>query len=384
MPRSRFATLVPSLMLVGATVGVGIFSVPATLAGVGPWWAVGMCVGVGALMLVLQLLYMEVALATPEQARLPGFARHWLGEGWRWLAALGTVGSSMGALVAYVLVGGGFARALTGAALGGEFGPLGAWQLGMGACAALAIALGLRSFARLDALATGCLVTAALAVVGVASTRADWGAVLATPSGGGAQAALTYGVLVFAFTGAPVIPLMEELVRGNRAAYRRSIIAGTAVAWCVTVAFGFAVWAAFGGVTPSELPAAFGRTFGVGAMALLALFGLLSTFTAYLASATNLRDALTVDLRVPPRAAWAFVALLPIGIALATRGDVLRVIGWTGAVFGGVAAVTICATFVGMQRKARAVRVPRWLAWLVLACTVLGALVEIGRETVAR
>ncbi len=372
--------ILPALMLFGATVGVGIFGVPAVLAAVGPWWALALAVVVGGTQLLLQLFYAETAIATPEKARLGLLAKHWLGGHWHLLASIGNIGLLWGAMIAYILVGGKFVQTISTWALGIEGGQVSSWQLGWGVIGSLAVALGLRRLVKISAVATTTLVIVATGAIAVAASRFAPHLIFSASSGGFVDITLAYGVLFFALSGLPAILEMEDVIPGDARSLRRAVIVGALAAWAITIAFGFTVWGAFGKSNLSDLPAAFGAFFDPWAMALVAAFGVLGMMTAYFACATNLRETLSIDLGFDRVTSWALATLVPILVALTGTGDFVQVISWAGAVFGGGIAVVVVAIYIAVQQKGEShLKLPVWLSWSVLVLVVVGGLAGIAR-----
>src|SRR4030042_5876706 len=92
----------------GTCIGVGFFVLPYVTLKVGVWVMLGYFLLLGGLVMVVHLLFGELALKTPDFKRLPGFAKLYLGNWGQGLAYILTITGILGAILVYLLVGGEF------------------------------------------------------------------------------------------------------------------------------------------------------------------------------------------------------------------------------------------------------------------------------------
>ena len=95
-------------VLIGTIIGVGLFSLPYITAQIGILTMLFYFLILGAVMILISLIYSEVALRTKELHRLPGYAEKYLGSKAKKIAFVSNGFGLTGALLAYLIVGGEF------------------------------------------------------------------------------------------------------------------------------------------------------------------------------------------------------------------------------------------------------------------------------------
>ncbi|MEX0916807.1 MAG: aromatic amino acid transport family protein, partial [Candidatus Spechtbacterales bacterium] len=95
-------------ILAGAIIGAGIFSVPFVFASAGILVASVVFAVVACIVLLLHLMFTEVVERTEGTYRLVGYAAHYFGAPGKIIITVSAVLGTLGALVAYLLVGSSF------------------------------------------------------------------------------------------------------------------------------------------------------------------------------------------------------------------------------------------------------------------------------------
>lgn len=117
----KFKTFIYAVsVLSGTIIGVGLFSLPYITAKVGFWVMAGYFLVLGFLVILVHLFFGEVALKTPNFKRFPGFAEIHLGDWGRNVAFISTILGLMGAILAYLIVGGEFLKEILSPVFGGN------------------------------------------------------------------------------------------------------------------------------------------------------------------------------------------------------------------------------------------------------------------------
>jgi len=96
----------------GTLIGVGFFSLPYLASKTGLLIIFLELIVLGAIVIAIHLLLAEVVIATPTTHMLPGYAKHYLGRAGGIIAAAASILSIFLALLAYLIVGGGFLQNL--------------------------------------------------------------------------------------------------------------------------------------------------------------------------------------------------------------------------------------------------------------------------------
>lgn len=373
--RKRFTLAV--LTLIGTIIGVGIFGVPYALSRVGLALAVGYFVALTAVQLLQHLFYAEAAIACPDKLRLVGLVERYLGRRGKALAAVSIVFGYWGGLLAYMIVGGTFLHVLLSPYLGGqEFHYQVVWSL----LAAALVRFGLDVIAKINAVGTFGLLGALALIFGLGAShvRPENLAVLWT----GNDLFLPYGVILFSLSGLPAILEMEDILKGKHAHYRRAIVVGTLAAAALTAGFGFLVWGITGQATTSAGVDGLKLLLGNGIATIAAVFGFFAVATSFFATAINLQGTFQYDYKLGKTSAWLLTGGVPFAVFLLGAKDFVSIVGFTGAVFGGITAALVALLYVAVTTKgltkANPLGVPTWVAYVTIAFLSVGALIEAG------
>lgn len=364
--------------LVGTVVGVGIFGVPYAIRQVGVAVTLVYFLVLGGIQLLQGLFYAEAAIAYPEKSRLVGLVGYFIGPKARRVATASSVMGFWGAMVAYIIVGGTFLSVLFQPVFGGtEFH----YQLIWAALGALIVFVGLDFVAKFDLISISALVLAGLAIFAVSfpHIRLD-NFVLFT----GKDFFLPYGVILFSLSGISAIPEMEDIMEGRHRHFRRSIVAGSLIATLITAAFGFVVYGVTGGATTPDAVIGLRNIVGGSVMLIGAVFGFLAVSTSYLTAGINLRETFEYDYKFHKWSAWFLATAVPVFVFLFGATSFIGIIGFTGAVFGGITAVLVAWMYKRITERRdmrgadeKPLGVPMVFVYLSITVLVLGAGYEV-------
>lgn len=328
-----------SLAMLGTVVGAGTFGLPYAMktmgvfAGSVTYWVIALAI------LATHLLYAEVILkdAAMRQRRLPGHVRSILGEWPGYLAFISHPLNTVGACLAYLILGGEFLAVLA-RAVGLPHVVLG-WQIIFWAGGAVTVFLGLKILSRVEAWMTWGLIVLLLLSVGFFFSRSDsglffgaqWGAIFAP-----------LGILVFALSAFNVIPEVIEICGRDRKRVRRAVAMGSIGAAVLMWLFGVFGYVAIGpGLTtdPSDLAQAFPAAF----FWLLPAVGFFAVATSFVTIMQDLKAMLQLDLRIPKVIAWATALGAPLLFLLATDRNFIETVGFVGSIFGAINGILIAS-----------------------------------------
>lgn len=359
-------------LFVGGVIGVGVFGLPAALqaAGVGAFLA--QVVIVGVLAWWMHRCVVDVVQATGGRHRIPGYARLLLPPWAARLAGGANVLGLFGALVAYLLAGGSFVHLLFEGVV--PLPPAGATILFL-LPGSLLLLWGLRALPTIE-LAILALFLLVLGVLPFAARDAfSAQALTQVPAWPGAL--IPYGVLLFSFWGVSLIPETFELAGRSRRRSTAVLAAGLVTAALSYVLFAVLVSGVTGEQTTEDALTGLRETLGGGALVLALVFGILTTFSSYLALALTLLRTFVVDARLPRLLAWSLTVGAPLSIALLTP-SLLAVLAFTGAVFLGIEGLAIVAMWWRVAGRARRAR--RLSTLVAAGLLVLGVVSELLRR----
>jgi len=101
-----------ALLQFSGILGAGIFALPYFLYNSNFFWsAIGMFL-ITIVMMVVNIFYVQIICNTQGDHQLPGYAKKYLGEKFRYLAAASLIISGLGAVLAYIKLGSGFIQIL--------------------------------------------------------------------------------------------------------------------------------------------------------------------------------------------------------------------------------------------------------------------------------
>ncbi len=366
--------------MVGYIVGVGLFGVPYALVHGGIWWGGTVIVVAGLVMMVVHLMFAQLIAASPDRMREVGIVSTYIGPRWRGVSLAIAASGICGGMLAYLIAGGLFAQTLLPSfGLSADF-----WGVTVFIVLSLISLRGRAAMARVETVLTAALVLAIVAVLAlVAPHVAPAHLSLFVP--GGVMA--VFGIALYAVTGMAAVPTVLEIFRGDLRKSERAIIVGTLAATALTLVFGVVIAGASGPQVTEEAVAGLVVVTGPGIVRVAALFGLLGIVTSFLPLAIYLRDIYLLDFKLPKPLSWTLTLLPPLALYAVGARSFIRVIGFTGAVVGGVSSALIIVSYLRARtmlpaKKRALLRVPEFAAFvigLVLAC---GALIESGRALV--
>lgn len=367
-------------MTIGAIVGVGVFGLPYAFAQSGFSLGLLILLLLGAMLIILQLMYAEVALQTRGKHRLVGYVRMYIGKEWSFVTLITLAASMWGAMLAYIIVGGEFFYLL----FGGYFGfPEIVCSFVIAAVASLFIYRGLGFAAKAEVVIIGALLFLFLFIIGVSLPHMqaehlltlDW-----------SQALLPYGVVLFSLAGIGVVPELKDVLgRRMRNNIGYVLTVGLLIVIALYVLFSFAVVGVTGGATAEVafdgLVPILGPVFGF----IVALLGTLTILSIYMLIGVELQNMFQYDFKMKKLPAFLLTAVVPIVLFLIGFREFIYLVGFVGAVFGGLHGVFIVATYQkmrkGLEKKHhKCFHVPNFVSWIIIGIFLLGVAVEIQQR----
>lgn len=330
--------------LIGMIVGVGIFAVPYVVAHAGFALGMGAIAGLGLVVLVIHLLYGDVVRATPGRHRLPGYANAHIGPNLKHIAATVEVLGFWGAQIAYLIVGGKFLSLF----IGGDNDLL--FSTAIFAFVGIITFFGIKILGKVELWMTILLI----AVVGVVISA---GAPYINPDylmiklAGFQPAAVSFGVILFALTGASAIPEMFDIVRGKKKELTGSIVLGTIIPIVITLFFALVVVGITGPVTTADALSGLAEILPQWVMLAGALFGFLAVATSYLVLALYLKELFAYDYKLKHVFAWFAGVGVPFVLLLAGARNLIQIIDLTGGIFTALEGLIIVLVAIALYRR---------------------------------
>lgn len=364
-------------LFTGGVIGVGLFGLPAALHAAGLWVFLMQVIVVGMLVWWLQRSVLDIVLATPGQHRIPGYARRYLGTVGFSAATIANMFGLFGALIAYLIAGGAFIRlVLEGLVPLSPLMAVGVYVLP----GALLLLFGLRSLPALELI---ILLLFLVILGGLPLLAGDAFAFSRLPlMGETTSVMLPFGVLLFSLWGVSLIPETVELTQRRASRAASVLAAGLLTAVVAYVFFAGFVAGVTGSATTEDALSGLRSVLDHRIVRMAALFGILTTFSSYLAQGLTLLRTFTLDFKFPRLLAWAVTIGIPIAFVVFGTQSLLSVIALTGAVFLGIEGLIVLIISRTLERKDT--RTHRLGVRLVIAgiLLILGVAAELFRQFV--
>ena len=96
--------ILPGAVFGGGMIGVGFLSLPYILTKVGLWTMLFYFIFITGIVVLINFIFCEISLKTPDFKRFPGFVGYYLGKWPKAFSLLSLVAGSIGVLLVYLLV----------------------------------------------------------------------------------------------------------------------------------------------------------------------------------------------------------------------------------------------------------------------------------------
>ncbi len=276
-------------------------------------------------------------METPDFLRLPGFAKIHLGSWAERLATVTGVLGMMGAILAYTILGGQFLYGLLS----------GIWEAGetfytliFFIIGSLFVFFGIKAIEKVSFWG----VLGFIIVLIFMLFRAFGDISLENIPLFGRRDFdffLPYGPILFSFSGAMLIPEMEEILKGQKEKLSKAIILGILIPALVYLFFIFLVVGITGFDTTEDAILGLQMFLGDGVVKGALIFGILATFTSFVTLGLTVKKIFWYDLKLPKNLSWALTVLPPLAFFLWVTRDYINVIAAIGAIFLAIDALLI-------------------------------------------
>lgn len=368
--------------VVGTTIGVGIFGVPYIMAQ--PGFLIGMIhiAVIGALLIMLNLMYAEVVLHTADRQQFVGIVRTWFGVRGGHVATFVSILSFLAALLAYTIIAGEFLHLLLGSYLGIGGSAL-LYSILFAVIGTIIIGAGVHILTDWEERLTIALIVAVgvIALISVPYITTSNYAFMDL-----ARAVSPYGVVLFALSAVSMIPLLEEQVGGEKKLVSKVIVHGGVIAMALTALFSAVVLGVTGTTTTPEALSGLAAVVGAPALIIGTIFGLLAIATSYLVFGDNTKKVLEYDYNFPGWLSLLLATGVPLLIYLLGTRDFITVIDASGSVFGGMMGIIVVHVFNRARRGVHLdkpiYRVPYAQFWSVVLYAVfsLGIIYQLMQK----
>jgi tyrosine-specific transport protein len=351
-------------ILAGTIIGAGLFSLPYITSVVGLGVMTGYMLLIGSIAILVHYFLGEISLKTPDFLRLPGFAKHHLGKNAQKIAYISGIIGMIGAILAYLILGGEFLTALLSPYLGG--GTLHYTTLYF-IIASLFIFFGIKAISKIEF--WGIVIFIILLFVtffrGIGEITTEK---LLFMREGEFDLFLPYGALLFALWGAALVPEIEEMLGSGKEKKKllKIIPLGVIISLFISFFFIVIVLGITGENTTREALVGLDMYLGNGIASLMLLFGILVIFTSLIAIGLTVKKILWYDLKIPEKWSFAIACVTPFLLYLIGVKDFIVVIGVIGGTMIAIDAILILLMYEKVKsRKVRLITYPLIIIFLI-------------------
>lgn len=364
MPKSFYAIA----MISGTIIGAGIFSLPYIASKVGLLLMAFYVLGLGLMINLVHLYLGEIALQTPDNKRLAGFAKIHLGPWAERVAFITTALGLFGALLAYLIIGGEFLHHMLSPFLGGS---VFLYTMLFFSLASSIIFFGIKAIAKIELWGMFLFLVILLFLFFKEQFLINGSNLILFPQNlGNGNWFLPYGPILFSLWGASIIPEAEEMIPDKKHLLKRILVSAILIPVFVYLLFIFLVLGITGQATTESALGGLGNALGNGFTGWIFLFGFLTTFNAFLSAGITLKKSFLYDLKIERKIAWAITCFIPLFLFLMGITHFLSIISIIGGVMIGIDGILILLMYHKINRK-------NLLVYPLIAMFVFGIIYEI-------
>jgi tyrosine-specific transport protein len=318
-------------------IGVGLFSLPYITLKIGIWVMLAYFLILGTLAVLVHLFFGKLASVTPDFKRLPGFAKFHLGNWGQKVALVSTISGLFGAILAYLIVGGEFLTSLLSPIFGGNnlIYTFSYFVLG-----AVFIFFGIKAISKIEfwGLILFFIILIVIFFQGFPFLKIDN---LSQGTGNITDLFLPYGPILFSLWGAALIPEVEEMLGEDKKLLKKIIPISILIPIVVYLFFIFLILGICGPQTTETALTGLGDFLGKGVVTLALFFGILTTFTSFIAFGLTLKKVFWYDLKIKKTISWAITCFIPLILFLIGIKNFIPVISVVGGIMLGIDGILI-------------------------------------------
>jgi len=366
-------------VLIGTTVGAGIFALPYAFSKVGFFIGLLYLIVLGLAVLTIEICYAEIVLRTKEEKEMAGYVKPYSGRIGEILIALSLILGIYAALTAYVIGVGTYLEAFFEPFLGGNliFWGLVFWFFGSLVCY---FGLGLMSRFELFMSATLIAVAIFIFTLSLPHLKTE-NLVVSNFVFNFKNLFYPFGIILFALGGASAIPTMKRILKNETAFLKKAVIIGFVVPVVIYTLFAFTVLGVTGGETSEEGIIGLSSFLGNKVLLIGGVFGALAMSTSFFALSFVLKELLRRDYKIKNFYAWGLTVFIPLLLFLLGAGFA-RIIGFSGAVLSGFQGIILIETYYRAKLKGNRepefkFNLPKPVAYLIYLIFILGLIHQI-------
>ena len=353
--------------LSGTIIGAGLFALPYLALQLGFWVILIYFLVLGGMIILIHVFFGELALKTPDFKRLPGFAKIYLGKRGRAVAYVSTICGLFGAILAYLILGGDFLMQLISPGAENPL-PYAALYFIIGA---VLIFCGIKAIEKVEFWGLVLFLSILLVIFFYGRPLISTGNLFQTPDR--SFLFLPYGIILFSLWGVALVPEIEEMLGDQKKKLLKIIPIAILIPALIYLFFVYIALGIMGENTPEDALSGLRIFLGARMGSLALFFGLLTTFTSFVALGLTLKKVFWYDLKFSKKKAWFITCFIPLSLYLIGFRNFINVIFFVGAVMLAIDGVLILLMYRKSCVGGRAAKIKR-LAVYPLLLVLLGGI----------
>ncbi|HHE36390.1 MAG TPA: amino acid permease [Candidatus Woesearchaeota archaeon] len=361
--------------LIGCVIGAGILGIPYVVAKAGFLTGLINIIGIGLIILLINLYLGEVVLRTKGNHQLTGYAEKYTGRLGKYFMFISMIIGIYGAIIAYTLGGGEALASILG------WDPLLCSIIFFGVLAWI-VYIGLKAIEESEAIVTPLVITLVVLIFILAFPKIN----LANLSEFSFSKILVpYGVVLFAFLGTVAIPEMKEELGRYKKELKKAIIIGSLIPIVIYVLFALSIVGVLGVNTQEVGALGLAVILGEKLVFIGALFALFTMTTSFLALGLALKELFWYDYGLRKNTSWVLACFVPFLLFLllrniATFTTILQITGViTGAIVGVLTILMVLNAKKKSERKPEyTLYINKFIAISLILLFIIGAINLLG------
>jgi tyrosine-specific transport protein len=337
-------------IICSSIIGVGIFSLPYVAIQVGIWTMVGYFLVLGAIVMVVHVLFGKISLATPDSSRLAKFAEIYLGRWGKLTAFILAIVGSFGAILSYLIVGSEFSKELFSPIFGGNQT---IYLLIYFLIGAFFIYFGVEIVSRIGLWRLILLFSAFIFIFFYANHQGLFKVENLFLIGGQGlnNLFLPYGIVLFSLWGTTFVPEAEEMMGENKRLLRIVLPIATIIPIFVYVFFMILIVGIMGTGTTEFALDGLKNSLGGKLSTAVMFLGIITTLTSFISVGFGLKRLLYFDSKINHYLSWAITCFVPLILFFIGVKNFLPLISFLGGALLGIEGILIILMYQKLWSK---------------------------------
>lgn len=333
----------PIAIFSGGMIGVGFLALPYIAMTVGIWLMLCYLLILVTLIIVLNIIFTDISLKTPDFKRFPGFAGFYLGKWGKLVAMVSMIFGTYGVLLAYLIIGGEFLNSVFKPFFGGNSQ---IYTLIYFLVASSIIYFGIKAIAKVEfwILIAIFLSLFLIFIEGFSQIKVNnifinglsynWQI-------GIKNFFLPYGPILFALWGIGIIPDVEEMLIEKKKIIKKIIIISTLIVVSFYILFIFVILGITGNQTTETALTGLKGFLGPNIISISLLIGVMATFTGFITQGVILKKIFEYDMGIKHYQAVIITCFIPLILFLIGLKSFVPLISFVGGVLLGTDGILI-------------------------------------------